>query len=126
MVRHYLKGFTSKRDPTGIIHSLNARGIKTGRSKRISKYTPQQLTDFASMRRAQTQRQSSSELDMIPPIEPVPEIPTSTQLTPPKEKVETFSFAQPEGEGEEPSLLSPETEKETVAPPPGPPQLGEF
>lgn len=150
MVRHHLKGFTQKRDPTGIIHSLNARGIKTGRSKRPSKYNPQQLMDFAAMRRAQTQRQTFSEPE-IPPIEPVPEIPTSNiQLTPPKEKATTFSFAQP-GEGEEPSLSSSqetqaemlETEPElkgaempeieetslltpTVSPPPEPPRLGEF
>lgn len=143
MVQHWKKGFSRKKDPTGIIHSLNARGIKTGRTKRLSKYKTRQLMDFAAMRRAQTQRGAISDID-IPPIEPVPGIPSvqppqaiepepapSVQLTPPKEKATTFSFAQPEGGGEEPSLPSfiPESIDESrsaVVSPPEPPHLGEF
>lgn len=127
MVRHWDKGFRKNKDPTGIVHSLNARGIKTGRSQVPSaKFTSQQALEFAKLKSTISQAERPTPQEFI---EEIPEIPSSEipELTSPSVQEESVSFAQPkESEGEIPSASSLEEPSAPHPPPPEPPHLGEF
>jgi hypothetical protein len=135
MVRHHLKGFRKNKDPLGIIHSYNARGISTGRTSGafIPKFSDEALTSptaqaFLQARAARAAQAQPSRV-IIPQAEisPIPDIPEVTpipkaekpslsleEITPPiadeTRKIpqvdsEKVSFAQPK-ETEEPSSSS--------------------
>jgi hypothetical protein len=116
IVRHYLKGFRGNSK----VHSLNARGISTGRRKSYYKpiYSRRELAMEIPKIRAMSAQQAF-ESDMG--IEPIPDIPSPVG----EEDTARAIFSQREPLSK-PKPEEPSSSLFFTQPPPTPPQIGEL